>query len=209
MNEVAQYFERAWKELIDNYLRTIESFDTEDHVFPYGVYWKEVEIVSELVSLLKKNLPKQYEVHLDVTFNPQDWEILEKHKRLIKRKGNKWPQIDILILDALAREGRIEEKPFSLLAEVKYSEPKKTFRSRHDKTSEEGIRSDVRRLKKYRKDICNSAFFCYFDEYHTQKSFWDSIKKLCGKSVRFLNFPEVLKLKKTEDDIVIREESIS
>jgi hypothetical protein len=205
MSEVGRIFEDAWDKLRKNYESTIEDFYKEKHRYPYGVYWKETEIVSELHSILKRTIPKEYEIHLNVTFNPKDWKILKKH---ITRSG-RWPQIDIVILRALENEGW--SKPFSLIAEVKYSEPNSSLKRR---SSDYGsvILKDVRRLKKYlMKDrVCKEAFFCYFDEYHTngpREKIEKKIKDNLGK-VRLLVISDPRLRKTKNDEIVIRESTL-
>jgi hypothetical protein len=146
----------------------------------YGKYWKEADLVVDLVAYLRKQLPARLETHLNVTLNPTDWDTIAQQNERRKR----WPQIDLVILDPSKKEG--DEKPFSLLAEVKFSYPTKNLNKRTLQRAKE-IQKDIRRLKKYKKaGICREAFFCYLDEYHVNK-LRERMRRLihreCGKMV--------------------------
>jgi len=178
MNKIASCFEKATKELLSNYKRTIKNGKN-----PYGIYWTEQDLVAGLVSRIKKLLKERsIEVHLNVCIN-KEFDYIKKH-------GSPWVSkwrrrfVDIVILDEKKKEG--DDEPFSLVAEMKFS-----YRKRGQSKDEQVIKQverDIERLNDLKNDdLCREAFFFYLDEYHKdehRKEIKELIKAKCGQMVK-------------------------
>jgi hypothetical protein len=168
MDKVAQYFQNAWNELTGEYKR--------------WKYWNEQDVVVALVSFVNKHLPNglELEVHTNVSLSPDTWpecEILKRCKTKLKESSGRFPKIDIVILNVKEMEKKAE--PFKLAAEVKFSafveNKKKGITSRWEKE----FQGDITRLEKLLSlEMCESAFFCYLDEYHKREDVGEIKKKI-------------------------------